>query len=122
MRILPTASLTQRKAVQRKIARSSERTVANVTAAPGELNLAGLPSILTGAKHGPAFEPGNSRQSLLMQYIRGERTPRMAIGGLLPEETATATLVCFMRAKRCLDCPAPSINESVSALEAPATV
>ncbi len=57
----------------------------------GELSMASLNSLLTGGKHGPALEPGDSQHSLLMQYVRGERTPRMPMGGSLPAET-TASL------------------------------
>ena len=53
----------------------------------GGLAMASLSSVLTGGRHGPALDPGNSKQSLLMQYVRGERTPRMPMGGTLPEET-----------------------------------
>ena len=57
----------------------------------GELSMASLNSLLTGGKHGPALEPGDSQHSLLMQYVRGERTPKMPMGGSLPAE-ATASL------------------------------
>src|SRR5215510_2149373 len=53
------------------------------TSPAGGLAMAGLDSVLTGGKHGPAIEPGNSKQSLLMQYIRGEPTPKMPMGGAL---------------------------------------
>ena len=53
----------------------------------GRLSMASLNSLLTGGKHGPALEPGDSKQSLLMQYVRGERTPKMPMGGSLPDET-----------------------------------
>src|SRR5215471_3104100 len=52
----------------------------------GGLSMAALSSLLTGGKHGPAIEPGNSKQSVLMQYIRGERTPKMPMGGSLPDD------------------------------------
>jgi cytochrome c553 len=60
------------------------------TSSAGELSMAGLNSLLRGGKHGPAIEPGNSKQSLLMQYIRGERTPRMPMGGSLSDDKANA--------------------------------
>jgi hypothetical protein len=60
-------------------------------AAPaGGLSMASLSSVLNGGKHGPALEPGDSKHSLLMQYVRGERTPKMPMGGSLPDETSAA--------------------------------
>src|SRR5215813_9413467 len=56
----------------------------------GGLSMAGLDSLLAGGKHGPAIEPGNSKQSLLMQYIRGERTPKMPMGGALADDAASS--------------------------------
>src|SRR5205823_7708134 len=34
----------------------------------------------------PAIAPGDARQSLLLQYVRGEKTPRMPMGGALSED------------------------------------
>jgi hypothetical protein len=56
----------------------------------GGLSMAALSSVLSGGKHGPAIEPGNSKKSLLMQYIRGERTPKMPMGGSLPDAKVKA--------------------------------
>ncbi len=56
----------------------------------GGLSMASLSSVLGGGKHGPALEPGDSKQSLLMQYVRGERTPKMPMGGTLSAEASTA--------------------------------
>src|SRR3954453_5096020 len=56
----------------------------------GGLSMAGFASVLTGGKHGPAIEPGNARQSLLIQYVRGERTPRMPMGGSLPDDAVAS--------------------------------
>src|SRR5688572_24739060 len=61
-----------------------------VASPAGGLSMASLSSVLSGGKHGPAIEPGNSKQSLLMQYVRGERTPKMPMGGSLPEEASAA--------------------------------
>jgi len=64
----------------------------------GGLSMAGLSSLLTGGKHGPAIEPGNSKQSVLMQYIRGERTPKMPMGGSLPDaSTPSGFMSCRFR-------------------------
>lgn len=54
------------------------------------LNVGSLSALLGGGKNGPAFEPGNSRQSLLMMYVRGERTPKMPLGGSLPNDVVAA--------------------------------
>ncbi len=51
----------------------------------GGLNLQSLDSLLSGGKHGPALTPGDAKQSLLMQYVLGEKTPKMPMGGALPE-------------------------------------
>jgi hypothetical protein len=56
----------------------------------GGLSMASLNSVLGGGKHGPALEPGDSKQSLLMQYVRGERTPKMPMGGALSAEALAA--------------------------------
>ena len=47
--------------------------------------MASLNSLLTGGKHGPALEPGDSKHSLIMQYVSGERTPKMPVGGAFAE-------------------------------------
>src|SRR5262245_50053492 len=54
------------------------------------LSLGGLDAVLRGGKQGPALTPGNSRQSLLIQYLRGEKQPRMPLGGSVPEATIAA--------------------------------
>ena len=56
----------------------------------GGLSMSSLSTVLGGGKHGPAMEPGNAKQSLLIQYVRGERTPRMPMGGALSDEAAAA--------------------------------
>jgi len=48
------------------------------------LSVQSLAAVLKGGKHGPAITPGNAGQSLLVQYVRGERTPKMPLGGELP--------------------------------------
>ena len=53
--------------------------------ASGGLTIASLDQLLTGGKHGRAITPGNASQSLLIQYIKGEKNPRMPLGGELPE-------------------------------------
>ncbi len=51
------------------------------------LSLGSLDAALAGGKHGPAIIPGESRQSLMMQYLRGEKSPKMPMGGALSDET-----------------------------------
>jgi hypothetical protein len=55
--------------------------------ASGGLAIGSLDQLLTGGKHGRALTPGNASQSLLVQYIKGEKSPRMPLGGELPQET-----------------------------------
>jgi mono/diheme cytochrome c family protein len=52
----------------------------------GSLNVATLGSLLSGGKHGAAIVPGDTKQSLLLQYVRGERSPRMPMGGALSSD------------------------------------
>jgi hypothetical protein len=89
----PATSPPNEKVFSEKIAPLLQANCAQChsTASPaGGLSMAALSSVLSGGKHGPALEPGNSKQSLLMQYVRGERTPRMPMGGSLPEETVAS--------------------------------
>ncbi|MDQ6707199.1 MAG: DUF1549 domain-containing protein, partial [Acidobacteriota bacterium] len=51
----------------------------------GGLSVAGLDTVLTGGKHGPAVIPGDAAHSPLIQYLRGEKTPKMPMGGSLAE-------------------------------------
>ncbi|HEU0123946.1 MAG TPA: PSD1 and planctomycete cytochrome C domain-containing protein, partial [Bryobacteraceae bacterium] len=51
----------------------------------GGLTTANLQDLLNGGKHGAAIVPGNSKESLLMQYVRGERAPKMPMGGALAD-------------------------------------
>ncbi len=56
------------------------------TASPqGSLSILSLEGLLRGGKHGPALTPGSSQKSLLMAYVRGERSPKMPLGGSLPD-------------------------------------
>ena len=48
------------------------------------LLVASFEDLLQGGKTGPAVVPGSARKSLLMQYVRGEKEPRMPLGGTLP--------------------------------------
>src|SRR5260370_35541597 len=56
----------------------------------GGLSVASLDSLLSGGKHGPAIAPGNAKGSLLLQYVRGEKTPKMPMGGALGDEVIAA--------------------------------
>jgi hypothetical protein len=51
----------------------------------GDLSTTTYDALLKGGKHGPAIVPGSSQKSPLIQYVRGEKTPRMPLGGALPE-------------------------------------
>jgi hypothetical protein len=56
----------------------------------GGLSMASLDSLLTGGKHGAAIAPGDSKASLLLQYVRGERSPKMPMGGALDADRIDA--------------------------------
>jgi len=56
----------------------------------GGLSVTTLDSLITGGKHGTAVQPGDSKTSLLMQYVRGEKSPKMPLGGSLTAEDAAA--------------------------------
>src|SRR5690242_8770372 len=45
---------------------------------------------LAGGKHGPAITPGNAAGSLLIQYVRGEKSPKMPVGGSISDSTIAA--------------------------------
>lgn len=47
-------------------------------------------AVLQGGKKGLALLPGNAASSPLVQYVRGERTPRMPLGAILPEADIAA--------------------------------
>ncbi|PYT32723.1 MAG: hypothetical protein DMG57_00855 [Acidobacteria bacterium] len=53
--------------------------------------------ILRGGKHGPAITPGKSDESLLVQYVRGEKTPKMPMGGALPDAAITSLAAAIDR-------------------------
>src|SRR5579871_4562616 len=49
-------------------------------------------AVMHGGKHGPAIVPGSAQTSLLIQYLKGEKTPQMPLGGTLaPERLAELT-------------------------------
>jgi len=52
-----------------------------------EFSISSYESLLHGGKHGPAIVPGSAQASLLIQYLRGEKTPQMPLGSLLPSST-----------------------------------
>ena len=49
----------------------------------GGLSMDSLDLLLLGGKHGAAIVPGDSKASLLLQYVRGQRSPKMPMGGAL---------------------------------------
>lgn len=58
--------------------------------ASGGLIASSFDDLLAGGKHGPSIVPGDAKTSLLMQYIRGEQSPKMPIGGSLGGEEIAA--------------------------------
>jgi hypothetical protein len=58
----------------------------------GGLSVADFDSVLEGGKHGPAIVPGNSADSLLIQYLRGQKTPKMPMGAAPLPESIIANL------------------------------
>ena len=55
--------------------------------ASGGLNASNWDALLEGGKHGAAVIPGDAKASLLMQYVRGERSPQMPLGGSISAGT-----------------------------------
>lgn len=53
--------------------------------AQGGLSMDSLETLRKGGKHGPAFISGVSKESLLVQHVTGEKTPRMPLGNELDE-------------------------------------
>ena len=51
--------------------------------AMGGLSMDSIEALKKGGKHGAALRPGVSAESLLLQYVNGEKTPRMPLGGEL---------------------------------------
>src|SRR5260221_10527020 len=49
--------------------------------AQGGLSVANLSDLLKGGKRGPAISPGQAGRRLLLQFVRGEKNPRMPMGG-----------------------------------------
>lgn len=52
----------------------------NANRAQDGLRLDNYESIMKGSKHGKVVIPKDDKKSLLMQYIRGEKKPRMPFG------------------------------------------
>ncbi len=52
---------------------------------------------MRGGKHGPGLVPGVSKESAVVQFIRGEKKPSMPLGSTLPE-TVVAKLVAAIDA------------------------
>jgi hypothetical protein len=48
--------------------------------AQSNLAVASLADLIKGGKRGPAIRPGQSSHSLLVQFMRGEKSPRMPLG------------------------------------------
>ena len=79
-------------------------------AAPASsLSVADLSSVLNGGKHGSAITPGSSASSLLIQYVRGEKTPKMPMGGSLPDASVAMLAAAIDEMK-----PAPAVTKAVN--------
>jgi len=50
-----------------------------------EFSVSTYEALVRGGKHGHALTPGSARQSLLIAYVRGEKSPKMPLGGSLPD-------------------------------------
>jgi hypothetical protein len=55
--------------------------------ASGGLRLDSFDAVTSGGKHGAAITPGDASGSLLLQYVRGQRSPKMPMGGALDAAT-----------------------------------
>jgi hypothetical protein len=51
------------------------------------LNLTTLDGLVAGGKHGSVIEPGDPGHSVLIAMVKGEKAPRMPLGGALPATT-----------------------------------
>ncbi len=65
----------------------------------GDLAVADLSSLLAGGQHGPAIRPGAADESLLVEYLRGQRTPKMPLGG----EISSADLLELVEALNAME-------------------
>jgi hypothetical protein len=72
------------------VLKSNCATCHMVPSPAGGLSFASLDTVLSGGKHGPAITPGDSKQSLIMKYLRGEKSPKMPMGGALTDEAITS--------------------------------
>jgi hypothetical protein len=69
------------------------------TQAQADLSVTTLEAVLKGGKRGPALTPGSADGSLLVQYLRGEKQPRMPLGGELPEASINQIAAAIDRMK-----------------------
>jgi hypothetical protein len=88
-------------------------------AAQSGLSLASLDDLMKGGKHGPAIHPGDSRKSILIQYVRGDKSPRMPLGGHLAEEEANALAAAIDEMKPLAGADAPVDAHAAWLLHAP---
>src|SRR5260370_22649897 len=54
------------------------------------LSVSDFASVLNGGKHGPAITPGSAAGSLLIQYLRGEKTPKIPMPGSISDPAIPA--------------------------------
>src|SRR5262245_53461988 len=69
----------------------------------GSFSVGDWRGVLNGGRHGAAILPGKSSDSLLIQYLRGEKTPRMPMSGSIPEGAIAALAAAIDQMK-----PAPA--------------
>ena len=82
--------------------------------AQAALSIASLDDLLRGGKRGPAVEPGRSSASLLVQFLRGERNPRMPIGGKPLPDAAITALAAAIDSLTPAAAPAPGSRDHIS--------
>jgi hypothetical protein len=84
-----------------------------------DLSLGTWDGAIRGGKHGAVIAPGKSTDSLLIQYVRGEKAPRMPVGGALPEATIAALAAAIDRMQPSAQAPRDAYAEWL--LRAPKT-
>src|SRR5215204_2492831 len=83
------------------------------TTTQGGFSVNSLDDLLKGGKHGAAIRPGDSKASLLVQYILGEKSPKMPLGGSL-SAAASASIIEAIDAMKPATSEAPSVDAHVA--------
>ena len=71
--------------------------------AQGGLSVTNLAELLKGGKRGPAISPGQAGQSLILQFVRGEKNPRMPIRGKALPEGVVAELAAAIDSMKAVE-------------------